>query len=239
MKIRLLPIVAFAGSALLLLKILGLVLEDKYEVGFARSAVAQQDIREASSADGDLVAQSEAAGENAREASQANEQDVIRRVDGPKNMVEDIGASPSERAVLSSLGERRDELNKREQQLDLREQMLQATEERLNKKMLELKALEKTVVTTKKQEKEEKNQQILDLVKIYESMKAKNAARIFNRLEMSILIEVVKKMQPRKMADVLAEMDPAVAERLTIALASGGLKVKKVGTAMLPKIEGK
>ncbi|MDN3719926.1 hypothetical protein QW131_13820 [Roseibium salinum] len=55
---------------------------------------------------------------------------------------------------------------------------------------------------------------------MYESMKAKDAARIFDRLSLPILLKVVRQMKPRKMADVLARMSPEAAERLTVAIAS-------------------
>ena len=54
-------------------------------------------------------------------------------------------------------------------------------------------------------------------------MKPKDAARIFERLDMGVLIDVVKRMQPRRMSAVLAAMDPVVAQDLTVELATGGL----------------
>ena len=73
-------------------------------------------------------------------------------------------------------------------------------------------------------------------------MKPKDAARIFNRLDMKILVEVSTKMKPRAMSAILADMAPAAAERLTVELAnraSGAQTKKTAGPKELPKIEGK
>ena len=58
------------------------------------------------------------------------------------------------------------------------------------------------------------------LVKVFEGMKAKDAARIFDRLDLKILVEVVTQINPRKMSEVLAAMAPERAEKLTVALAT-------------------
>ena len=54
---------------------------------------------------------------------------------------------------------------------------------------------------------------------MYENMKAKDAARIFDRLDMKILVEVATQIKPRKMSEILAQMSPEAAERLTVELA--------------------
>jgi len=73
---------------------------------------------------------------------------------------------------------------------------------------------------------------------MYESMKPKDAAKVFDRLEMSVLIEIALQIAPRKMSDILGLMQPEAAERLTVELArrAGGDNNK---AAELPKIEGK
>ena len=75
---------------------------------------------------------------------------------------------------------------------------------------------------------------------MYENMKAKDAARIFDRLEMRILVEVASQINPRRMADILGQMSPEAAERLTVELANranaGGDRGTDAGN--LPKIEG-
>jgi flagellar motility protein MotE (MotC chaperone) len=57
------------------------------------------------------------------------------------------------------------------------------------------------------------------LVKIYETMKPKAAAEIFNRLETPVLLHVIERMKETKSAAVLGKMDPAIAKRITSELA--------------------
>jgi len=54
---------------------------------------------------------------------------------------------------------------------------------------------------------------------MYANMKPKDAARIFDKLEMSVLISVVEQMNTKKMAPIMAKMDSKVAQRLTVHLA--------------------
>jgi flagellar motility protein MotE (MotC chaperone) len=74
---------------------------------------------------------------------------------------------------------------------------------------------------------------------MYESMKPKDAARVFDRLEMSVLFEIASQIAPRKMSDILGLMSPEAAERLTTEMARRAGSNQSAATAELPKIEGK
>ena len=56
-------------------------------------------------------------------------------------------------------------------------------------------------------------------MKIYENMKPKDAARIFEELDMAILLPVTERMKERKLAAVLAKMNTTKAMTLTTQLA--------------------
>ena len=45
------------------------------------------------------------------------------------------------------------------------------------------------------------------LVKIYETMKAKDAARILGQIEMDVLLSIMERIKERSSAPVLAQMD--------------------------------
>jgi flagellar motility protein MotE (MotC chaperone) len=76
-----------------------------------------------------------------------------------------------------------------------------------------------------------------NLIAMYDNMKAKDAAKIFERLDLNVLIEVSSQLNPRRMSDILAQMSPEAAQRLTVALAA---HPKDNGDpADLPKIEGR
>ncbi|MDE2063430.1 MAG: flagellar protein FlbB, partial [Bradyrhizobium sp.] len=66
-----------------------------------------------------------------------------------------------------------------------------------------------------------------------------DAAKVFDRLEMPVLFEIASHIAPRKMADILGQMSPDVAERLTVEMARRAGGDKSGSDADLPKIEGK
>jgi flagellar motility protein MotE (MotC chaperone) len=74
---------------------------------------------------------------------------------------------------------------------------------------------------------------------MYEGMKPKDAAKVFDRLEMSVLLDIATQIAPRKMSDILGLMVPEAAERLTVEMARRAGTDKAAATAELPKIEGK
>ena len=69
-------------------------------------------------------------------------------------------------------------------------------------------------------------------------MKPKDAARIFDRLDMNVLTGLVRHMKPRVMSAILAAMKPAAAERLTLEIANSGQPVAPA-VDTLPKISSR
>lgn len=128
-------------------------------------------------------------------------------------------ASPAERALLERLGERREELQQRGRDLDTRTKLLENAERRLESRLNELKALEERNEAGATRRGDTEAGALKNLVIMYEAMKPKEAARVFERLSLDVLVPVVLQMNPRKMAEVLAAMSPEAAERLTVALA--------------------
>jgi flagellar motility protein MotE (MotC chaperone) len=147
--------------------------------------------------------------------------------------------SPGERAVLERLGERRQELDARSREIEIRENLLKSAEKRLDSRVNELKGMESEIGGAAQKRAENEAAALKGLVSMYEAMKPKDAAKIFNRLDMGVLIAVVSQIKPRVMADIMAQMQPDVAQRLTVELASKALGVAAPAPAAeLPKIEG-
>lgn len=148
--------------------------------------------------------------------------------------------SGAEREILERLQQRREELDKRARELDIRENLVKAAEQRISAHLAEIKEVEGRIKTETVQKDKAEADRFKGLVTMYESMKARDAAKIFDGLDMDVLIKVASAMNPRTMADVMAQMTPDVAQRLTIALASKAQgPAKTEGVAELPKIEGK
>jgi flagellar motility protein MotE (MotC chaperone) len=127
--------------------------------------------------------------------------------------------SPQEIQILQSLAQRRAELDKRASELDQREALLQAAEQRINEKIGKLSAMETAIEATFKKQDQQDDDKIISLVKIYEAMKPKEAARIFEQLDLPVLLNVVERMKTLKSSAVLASMDPTKAKAVTLALA--------------------
>jgi flagellar motility protein MotE (MotC chaperone) len=130
------------------------------------------------------------------------------------------GASPSERALLERLQERRGNLDERARELEMRENLLKAAERKVDGRIGELKEVEDRLSAGARAEKDEADRQMKTIVIMYESMKPKDAARVFDRLSIGVLVPIANAMNPRKMSEVLAAMTPEAAERLTVALAA-------------------
>ncbi len=131
--------------------------------------------------------------------------------------------SSAERQVLERLKERRDTLENQTRELEMRENLLKATEKKIESRIGELQGIESKAFEGARTKENEDKAQIKTLVVMYESMKPKEAARVFDRLELKVLMAVVSQMNPRKMSEVLAAMSPESAEKLTVALASRSL----------------
>ena len=145
-----------------------------------------------------------------------------------------------ERAVLESLQQRRQELEARSRELEVRDSLLKAAEKRIEARLQELKEMEARVTGIEKKKDEEEAGKFKSLVTMYENMKAKDAAKVFDRLDLRILVEVVNAMNARRMSDILGLMTPEAAERLTIEIANrSGAVGKTAAPAELPKIEGR
>ncbi|HWV51562.1 flagellar protein FlbB [Pseudorhodoplanes sp.] len=147
--------------------------------------------------------------------------------------------SPSERALLERLSERRMELEKRHSELDMRETLLKAAEKRLDERLKELKQAEERIVSATQHKEEVEIQRLKNLVTMYEGMKAKDAAKIFEKLDVKLATDVARLIQPRRMADILSQMTPEAAQRLTVSLAAHAQADPKAKSLDLPKIEGR
>jgi flagellar motility protein MotE (MotC chaperone) len=137
------------------------------------------------------------------------------------NSVADTSAmSRSEIGLLQELSARRGELKQRESQLDMRERLLQATEKRIDDKIAAVKSVEEQIKQLTTVHDQQDDAKLKTLVKVYESMKPQDAARILEKLDSKIMISVVTGMSERKIAPVMAAMNPESAKALTTELAT-------------------
>jgi len=130
----------------------------------------------------------------------------------------DADASSAEMDVLKQLSDRREQLEKRSRDLDTRESLLKVTEQRVDQKIKEMETLRLQLQSMVNQASEAQQTQIENLVKIYETMKPEDAAHIFEKLDMPVLLGVVQRMKPKSTAPIMAKMAPEKAKEITDAL---------------------
>ena len=243
--IRVIPVVLVAIFGLAVLKIAGLVIDGGYVFDYqvsqpAKRSWAQDNLGYPSSAKADPVditgsVKKEEPPKPAAPATDAPKPDgvVVFPDQNPQSV------SPSERAILERLQARRQELEQRAREIEIRESLLKSTEKRIEGRVEEMKATEAKISTATGQKAEQDSARFKGIITMYEGMKPKDAAKVFDRLEMSVLYDIASQIAPRKMSDILGLMQPEAAERLTVELARRAGTDKSTSTAELPKIEGK
>ncbi len=127
--------------------------------------------------------------------------------------------SQSEIDLLQALAGRRDALDTREKQLDEREAMLHAAELSLQQKVTELDTVKAQLQGMLAKQNEQEDGRLKTLVRIYEAMKPKDAAQIFDKLDIPVVLGVVSRMKEAKVAPILASMEPERAKEVTAKLA--------------------
>ena len=135
----------------------------------------------------------------------------------------------AERTVLLDLRQRREELDARDAALAARESVLTAAEQKVSARVAELLALQKKLEALDVARKEREDANWQGLVKLYEAMKPRDAATIFNDLDMPVLLQVVDRMKEAKAAPVLAAMQPDKARDLTAKIAQ--MRTRRDGPA--------
>src|SRR5262245_16524508 len=247
--IRVIPVVLVAIFGLVVLKIAGLVLEGGYVFDYQPSTKppkqaswAQEMLNYPGGTKGDPADITGSAHAPPRKKKPPKPAAPATEPARPDGVVVFPDQSPrvseSERAILERLQTRRQELEQRAREIEIRESLLKAAEKRIESKVEEMKALETKAAGASGQRAEQEAARFKGIITMYESMKPKDAAKVFDRLEMSVLIEIASQIAPRKMSDIMGLMQPEAAERLTVELArrAGGVYNKAVE---LPKIEGK
>jgi len=264
--LRLIPVVVLAAAALFLLKVSAIVIEGGYTLIASRVALAQglgegvknydmppvaplEETAPAAPVDRarswvrDIYAPAEYTGSVAAAKPEASAAPAAAEMPAAAAAADPLKPqlTAGERAVLESLSQRRQELETRAREMDVRESLLKAAEKRIEARLQELKEVEARLTGAAAKKDEAEIAKFKSLVSMYENMKAKDAAKILDRLNMRVLIELVNAMNPRRMSDILGQMQPDVVERLTLEIANRSGAVDKAATtpAELPKIEGR
>jgi flagellar motility protein MotE (MotC chaperone) len=245
--IRVIPVLVVAIAGLAVLKIAGLVLDGGYVFDYNPHATKKSWAQDMLNFPGgpkeeDITGSVHGAPKEKKE----EKKDEAPKPDAPETKSEGAAArpeenpiSPSERAILERLQARRQELDARAREVDIRESLLKAAEKRIEQRVEELKATEARISVASGQRDEAESARLKNIVTMYEAMKPKDAAKVFDRLEMAVLLEIAVQIKPQKMSDIMGLMQPEAAERLTVEMARRANGDKSAASTDLPKIEGK
>ncbi len=194
---------------------------------FSQTAVAQESAQDAQATGQDAQASDTNAAGSAADNDAASDQQ--RASDAALGGLGGSGATflgrlptNEELELISQLRDRREELDRREQRLDIQEQLLAGTEKRISDKISQLEVLETQIKAHLRLFEEREAAQLEAIVKVYETMKPKEAAPRFEALAIQTQLDIVTRMKPAKVAAIMAKMTPRGATTLTTELATLG-----------------
>jgi flagellar motility protein MotE (MotC chaperone) len=117
--------------------------------------------------------------------------------------------------MFENLVEKQKQIKKYEEKLKVKENVIKKSKQDLDEKMTQLNNIKKQVQSLLAEYETKEQQSIGSLVKIYENMKPKEAAKIFEELDMNILLQVISEMPERKSAPILANVSAMRATQIS------------------------
>lgn len=216
-RIRILPLLIIVASMSFMVRI-GDVVTGFSSLSHSAYAEQQPPAEHAPELDHKKEEQHAAPEEQTSEAPQAPDAKGGTPVEWADAGDSDFEYSEVKMELFKALTERRKKLEQKEKDIAHREALLRAAQQEFERKYDELNNIKAEIQNLLKKQSEEEEARITSLVKIYEGMKPKDAARIFNTLDMDVLIEVMSRMSERKSSPVLAAMNPDRARTVTILL---------------------
>lgn len=209
-NIRLLPVLIFMAALSLTIKINNIfdtfLSKDTSKISISHNQVLAQE-------------------KNNQETAQLSQ--ILARSDNTSSIVTSNtpGSSftQSEIAILQELAERREALDIRSQEIDKKAIQLKVAEDEIDKKLKQLQAYEEKLQKLINEYNDKEKAQLDSLVKMYSSMKPKDAARIFNTFDLDILVAILKEMKPSVSSAVLAQMNALKAKAVTTELMANNI----------------
>lgn len=120
--------------------------------------------------------------------------------------------------LFGSLSQKSKDLNEQQRNLDLKEAVLTAIENKISQKIQQIASQQQEMQKVMSLYDQKENAEIKSLANIYSNMKPRDAAGIFNELDMPLLIKIVNSMKERSVAQIIALMNHAKVKDLSIEL---------------------
>jgi flagellar motility protein MotE (MotC chaperone) len=217
--LRILPLVIIAAVCMLGFRIQVVVNDFADKSGpmlnLGQPALAQNSAAQTNEAEQPTAEPKEDEGEAAEEPAAEEAAATAEKADADAGPLKPSELTKSEIETLQRLAERRQIIETRERELQQKESLLKAAEQRMDQKIAQMQEIEKQLQGLVQQYDAKKKTEIEQLVKIYTAMKPKDAARIFDDLDMNLLVPVVTSMKEAKVAPILSLMKADKARELT------------------------
>jgi len=143
----------------------------------------------------------------------------LKKTDISSNIKNDFLLN-SEKQLLQQLRKRRKQIESDKDELPAEKMALESIKQYIDNRLDVLENLQNKLKPQFNNNNQNDGKKILKLVKVYESMKPKEAAKIFNDLQIGVLVEMTLSMKESRLAAILAEMKPEKARELTSILAT-------------------
>ena len=130
-------------------------------------------------------------------------------------------------AVIQILKKREDKIRKHEQIISLREKALEETAKKINQRILALKDVEDQLQKTIVQVQTASESDLQKLIAVYENMKPKDAAKIFQAMDANFAAGFLALMQPTISASIMSELDAELAYSISAVLAGRNARAAK------------
>lgn len=130
----------------------------------------------------------------------------------------------SEIMILQELAERRETLDLRSREIDKKAVQLKVAEGEIDKKLVQLREYESKLKKLINEYNEKEKEKITALVKMYSTMKPKDAARIFNTLDINIVVSLLREMKPSTSSSIVSQMNAEKAKAVTDELIGNSIQ---------------
>lgn len=151
--------------------------------------------------------------------------DAVPMMLTPAGVVPIAGASgvgTTDEELLLRLGERREGLESEEAKLDQQALLLDAAAKRIEERTAELTALEQSINALVETRDQQSQEEIAEMVSLYQNMKPQDAALVMSGLPDEVLLRIASNMSPRKMSPIMAAMNTTRAQALTVLMIEKG-----------------
>ncbi len=128
-------------------------------------------------------------------------------------------------SLLAAIRQRSDELDAEEMRVNERMQILTLAEERYQTELAALQEAEEKLAATLALADGAAARDIEQLTAVYENMKPKSAAEIFNAMDVNFAAGFLGNMNPQAAADILSNMTTEAAYSVSLILASRNMNV--------------